>query len=157
MIWCVCPGITIEISVPWYGTAIPWHGTAIPKFGTHIPCHGTEIFLRQRYNFYSTTARFLQYILTFLSEFNVSLQTCRHLHLVDCRYGIILTVDIKVENPLVEDYGAFGTHRWQSSLCTLWWDRQRDEMWTGEIDRLTYCEFAKIAFQKRIFNKNVGV
>ena len=37
-------------------------------------CHGTEIFLRQRYNFYSITARFLQYILTFLSEFNVSLQ-----------------------------------------------------------------------------------
>ena len=63
-------------------------------------------FLRQRYNFYSITARFLQYILTFLSKFNVSLQTCRHLHLVDCRYGIILTVDIKVENPLVEDYGV---------------------------------------------------
>ena len=42
-----------------------------------------------------------------------------HLHLVDGRYGIILTVDIEVENPLVEDYGAFGTHRWQSSLCTL--------------------------------------
>lgn len=28
----------------------------------------------KRYNFYSITARFLQYILTFLSEFNVSLQ-----------------------------------------------------------------------------------
>ena len=27
--------------------------------------------------------------------------------------------NIKDENPLVEDYGAFGTHRWQSSLCTL--------------------------------------
>lgn len=44
--------------------------------------------------------------MTFLSEFNVSLQMCRHLLLVDCRYGIILTVDIKVENPLVEDYGV---------------------------------------------------
>ena len=32
-------------------------------------------------------------------------------------------------------------------------DGSRDETRAGEIDRLTYCEFAKIAFQKRIFNK----
>ena len=62
------------------------------------------------------------------------LQTCRHLHLVDCRYGIILTVDIKVENPLVEVYGAFGTHRWQGRAFARY----------GEIDNEMKCELVKL-------------
>ena len=80
---------------------------AVPNFGMYVPCHGTEIFLRQRYNFYSITARFLQYILTFLYHI-ANTYINNEVLLSDGSSGKIVLINKKLTRPTIQlDNGNF--------------------------------------------------